>query len=74
MKKKMEYQWKIRTEFQTRKTLSFWVVKLGSALPKNRKFGAKHLGCRAIFFSPSEWSFIIDIIHFLLKNSRKLIH
>ena len=47
----MGYQWKLRTEFQTRKKLSFWILKLGSALPKNRKFGAKHLECRADFLA-----------------------
>ena len=49
--KKMGYQWKLRTEFQTGKKLSLWIVKLGSVLPKNRKFGAKHLECRADFLA-----------------------
>lgn len=47
----MGYQWKLRTEFQTGKKLSLWIVKLGSVLPKNRKFGAKHLECRADFLA-----------------------
>ena len=50
--KKMGYQWKLRTEFQTRKNYHFgswnWVC---SALPKNRKFGAKHLECWADFLA-----------------------
>ena len=65
---KMGYQWKIRTEFQTRKTLSFWFVKLGSALRKNRKFGAKHLECRADFLAHVNGVLFLTLFIFFSKT------
>lgn len=64
----MGYQWKIRTEFPTRKTLSFWVVKLGNALPKNRKFGAKHLECRTDFLAHVNGVLFLTLFIFFSKT------